>query len=149
MPEDIIIITPNYEPLSSRIKTGVIKLVSDGYPAKFRNIAPGTDGSDAWVVSQQIVYANQIAKQIASINGQIKIIIETEPKYPVKIPFTGLINGVNRQYTLSQEFYANSLWVFYNGVKQDASRYTVDGELVTLNFAPKSEQTLEFYAVIK
>lgn len=148
MPDDIIIITPSYEPLSSRIKTGVIKLVSDGYIARFRNVAPGTDPSDAWNVEQQTAYAKFIAEQLAAINKQITIIIKTEPKYPIKISFTGAINGVNKQYTLNQKFYANSLWVFYNGVKQDTTKYTVVDETVTLTFAPKAEQTLEFYAVI-
>lgn len=147
MPDDIIIITPNYEPLSSRIRTGVIKLVSDGYEARFANVGDGLSAHDAWNVGQHNAYAEFIAEQIAAINGKITIIINTDPKYPIKIAFTGAINGTNKAYTLSQKFYANSLFVFYNGVKQDTTKYTVVNETVTLTFAPKSEQILEFYAV--
>lgn len=64
------------------------------------------------------------------------------------VAFTGLINGTNKIFTLSETPVGTSLLVFYNGQKLKEGEGYVMLDPVTVEFssAPYLSETIEFYA---
>lgn len=105
----------------------------------------------------------QIKKILATVNSrgatflELKAVIQyfeervsrrtISIKAAVLIAYSGDIDGINRDYVLSNELVSGSDMFFYNGSKMSVDQYTISGLVVTFIFTPQGEGILEFYGV--